>query len=281
MKFKRFFLAVVDFLNGIGERKIWTFAAAAAFYLFLSFVPLLGLLCALLPYTPLTEEFLLGVIGRVAPESLNEILKSIIVSIYQSPAATLSITAVASIWTSSLSAQSLMRGMDAAHELRRRDNFIVFRLRACFFIVIMLAAVLLNLCALVYGGNILGLLESKFPDNWTVRALLVILRSIRYPVMMLIMLLIFLCLYKWMPTGKRKFLSQWPGALFATGAWLVFSYVFSLYNLYSDRYGIYGVLGTVIIALLWIYYLLFILLMGAYINEFIDERRRRRAEDQA
>ncbi len=276
---KRWLTATVDFVWGIGERKIFTFAAAAAFYLFLALVPMLGLICALLPYTPITEEIFLSYVGRFVPESLYEIFSSIIASIYRGSAATLSITAVASLWAASQASLALMRGMDAAEKLTRRENFIIFRLRACFFIVIMLATVLMTLCAVVYGGNILELIESKFADNWPVRAVVSITRSLRYPVMMMVLLLVFLCLYKWMPAGRRRLLDQWPGAIFATGAWLVFSYVFSVYNLYADKYGIYGALGTFIVAMLWVYYLLFILLMGAYINKIAEDRRAKRRSE--
>ncbi len=270
-KLKRAFTVVVDFLDGIGARKIWTFAAAAAFYLFLSLVPILGLVCSLLQYTPLTEEAFLGYIARVAPEDVYSVLSGIITSIYDSSAATLSITAVASIWTAGLSAQALMRGMDAAHDIQRKENFLLFRLRACLFMVIAVAAVLLTLCGIVYGGMILNLISRDLDGTWAEQLLLWTVKVVRYPIMMMFLFLVFLAFYKWMPAGKRSLRRQWPGALFATLAWLVFSWAFSVYVDYSDRYGVYGILGTVIVALLWMYYCLFILLIGAYINRFVRE----------
>ena len=236
----------MDFFDGIGARKIWTFAAAAAFYLFLSLVPILGLVCSVLPYTPLTEATFLAFLQRFAPEELYSVLSGIIVSIY-----------------------------DAAHDISRKENFVVFRLRACFFMVIALAAVLMTLCGIVYGGRILDLVSRHLTGSWAEDVLLAIIRIGRYPVMMLILFLVFLIMYKWMPAGKRRLMRQWPGALFTTVAWLVFSWGFSLYVSYSDRYGVYGILGTVIVALLWIYYCLFILLVGAYINRFVREEPER------
>ena len=90
----------------------------------------------------------------------------------------------------------------------------------------------------------------------------------------------FISIYKWMPAGKRKLRRQWYGALFTTVAWLVFSSVFSMYVGISNRYGIYGVLGTVIVAMLWMYYCLFFLLLGGYINRYVDVRRLERLEHQ-
>ncbi len=277
-KLRQAMVVAKDFLTGIGKRKIPTFAAAAAFYLFLSLVPFLGLVCSLLPYTPLTEEMFLGYLRRIAPPELFSVLSGIINSIYSSNAATLSITAVASVWSASASMLAMMRGMDAAHDLERRENFILFRLRACFFMVIALATILMTLCGLVYGGMILEFISANLEKAWAENLLLALIRVGRYPVMMLFLFLVFLLLYTWMPAGKRRMSRQWPGALFATVVWMVFSWVFSLYVSYSDRYGVYGVMGTVIVALLWMYYCLFILLVGAYINRFVRDEPRKLKE---
>lgn len=270
-KLKRAFTVTVDFFDGIGARKIWTFAAAATFYLFLSLVPILGLVCSLLPYTPLTEEVFLAYLRRAAPEDVYSVLSGIITSIYSSSTTTLSITAVASVWTAGLAMQALMRGMDAAYDIKRRENFILFRLRACFFMVIALAAVLTTLCGLVYGNMILDIISRNLDGTWAERLVLGTVQVIRYPIMMMFLFLVFLIFYRWMPAGKRSLRRQWPGAAFATVAWLVFSWAFSVYVALSDRYGVYGILGTVIVALLWMYYCLFILLVGAYINRFVRE----------
>lgn len=270
-KLKRGLHVTVDFFDGIGARKIWTFAAAAAFYLFLSLVPILGLVCSLLPYTPLTESMFLGFLQKFAPEELYSILANIITSIYDSSTTTLSVTAVVSVWSASLSMLALMRGMDAAQDLTRRENFIVFRLRACFFMVIALAAVLMTLCGIVYGGMILDLISAHLTSSWAEDVLLGMIKIARYPVMMLFLFFVFLIMFTWMPAGRRRMRYQWPGAAFATVAWLVFSWAFSLYVGYSNRYGVYGILGTVIVALLWVYYCFFILLVGAYINRFVRE----------
>ena len=270
-KIKKAFRVTVDFLDGIGSRQIWTYAAAATFYLFLSLAPILCLLLALLPYTPLTEPYLMQILEKVGPGEVYSLLSGFVGSIYQGSAATLSLSAVASVWTASLSVLSLMRGMDAAHDKKRKENFLVFRLRAIFFMIIALAAILLTLCAIVYGGQIIEFVRSKLESSWAVDALLAIIRILRFPVMMLFLFLTFLVMYKWMPFGKRKLLRQWPGALFCTVAWMAFSFIFSLYVEHSSKYSVYGILGTVIVALLWMYYILFILLVGSYINKFVRE----------
>jgi membrane protein len=270
-KLRRFIENVIDFLNGIGTRRIWTFAAASTFYLFLAIIPIVTLTCSLLPYTPLTQETLLRIMDDVLPNSFYQIVSGVVEDVYAGSAATLSIAAVASVWTASLSVLSLMRGLDSVYHVKRKTNFIVFRLTAYFFMVIMLASILVTLCAIVYGQNILDLIRSRLTESWAVNILFAQLKYGRYIVITVFLFVVFEIFYKWMPAGRRKLAKQWRGALFTTISWMVFSAVFSFYVSFSDRYGIYGLLGTIIVAMLWVYYCMFFLLLGGYINNYLYE----------
>ncbi len=279
-RFKKLFWGVVEFFDGIGARKIWTYAAAGTFYLFLSIVPIVALLASILPYTPLTQDVILSILDGAVPPTVYTLLEELVGHIYDSSTTTLSISAILSVWSASLSILAIMRGMDAAYDLKRRENAILFRLRACFFMVVMLASILVTLCAIVYGQKILTYIQSTLKETWAVNLLFTILQIGRYLVMLLVLFMVFICFYKWMPTGRRKLGRQWYGALFTTLSWLVFSSVFSVYVAVSDRYGIYGVLGTVIVAMLWMYYCLFFLLVGGYINRYVDVKRLERLEHE-
>ena len=56
----------------MGKKNISAFAASTAFFLFLSLIPMLMLLCALIPYTPLTEANLMTVVTAIAPRWLPQ-----------------------------------------------------------------------------------------------------------------------------------------------------------------------------------------------------------------
>ena len=64
-------IAVVrDFLYKMRVLNINAYAASTAFFFFLSLVPMLILVCTILPYTPLTEQTLVHVVGDIMPEKL-------------------------------------------------------------------------------------------------------------------------------------------------------------------------------------------------------------------
>ena len=53
------------------KKNISAFAASTAFFLFLSMIPLLMALCAILPYTTLTEANLINAITQFTPDAVN------------------------------------------------------------------------------------------------------------------------------------------------------------------------------------------------------------------
>lgn len=64
-----------------------------------------------------------------------------------------------------------------------------------------------------------------------------------------------------------------PGSLAAAAAWLLFTWLFSLYIVYGGGYTTYGSLAAIIITLLWMYWCMYIILLGAYVNMYIYHKR--------
>lgn len=87
--------------------------------------------------------------------------------------------------------------------------------------------------------------------------------------------LVFMLLYKFVPNRKAKLLSQAPGAVFSSVCWYLFSIGFSLYVTYTPGLSnMYGSLTTIILAMLWLYFCMYIILLGAEINSYFEEQFR-------
>ncbi|UZM99062.1 YihY/virulence factor BrkB family protein [Lysinibacillus sp. MHQ-1] len=70
-----------------------------------------------------------------------------------------------------------------------------------------------------------------------------------------------------------KILGVWPGAMFATLAWLVVTYAFSFYiNNFANYSATYGSIGGVIILMLWLYFTGIILIFGGVLNATMQKR---------
>ena len=70
-------------------------------------------------------------------------------------------------------------------------------------------------------------------------------------------------------------MSQAPGAVFSSVCWYLFSIGFSLYVTYTPGLNnMYGSLTTIILAMLWLYFCMYIILLGAEINSYFEEQFR-------
>lgn len=268
--------AVDEFSKGMSRRRITTYSAACAYYLFMSLIPMIMLLVSVIQYTPLTQDMILEAISDYVPDSLYEILNSIISSIYSGGRVALTISILLTIWSAAASMKALMRGMDSVYDAERHEDFFVFSLRACMYMVVFVLMLLLSFFVMVYGGQILQLLYDFLPHNGAVDWLFDIAGYMRFIVVLAVLALVFSFTYWRMPARKLRYKAQWPGAVFCALSWAVFSVIFSFYVSVSNRFGAYGLIGTVIVAMIWLYYCFYFLLLGGYINHFIDQRRAER-----
>lgn len=271
---------IVDFSAGMGKRKITTFAGSGAYFLFMSLVPMIMLLCSILQYTPLTEEMVLDAVSFYVPYSMYELVERIISTVYAGGNLALTVAIALTLWSASASMKALMRGMDAVYDAERKESYLGFSIRACIYMLIFIVMLLVSLFTLVYGKHIMSLIEIYLPANANMSYIFSLLRYLRYAVVMGMLSLVFCLLYRWMPAVSLRYRHQWPGALFTSVAWVGFSWVFSLYVDLSGKFGAYGFLGTILVAMMWMYFCLYFLLIGGYINRYMDlQRSGRRSED--
>ena len=265
--------AVDEFFGGMGSRRITTYSAACAYYLFMSLVPVIMLLVAVLQYTPLTRDVVLEAIADYVPESLYEIVYFIVTSIFNGGRVALTVSILLTIWSASACMKALMRGMDSVYDAERREDYIRFSLRACIYMLIFVFILLLSFFVMVYGGKILDLIESLMPSNHSLDFLFTLAKHLRFLVILALLALVFSLLYKWMPARKLRFHRQLPGAVFSAVAWAAFSFIFSFYVSLSDKFGAYGYIGTIMVAMIWIFYCFYFLLLGGFINHYIEMKR--------
>ena len=265
--------AVDEFFGGMGSRRITTYSAACAYYLFMSLVPLIMLLVAALQFTPLTKDVVLEAISDYVPESLYEIVYFIVTSIYNGGRVALTVSILLTVWSASACMKALMRGMDSVYDAVRQDDYIKFSLRACIYMVIFVIILLLSFFVMVYGGKILDLIENSMPSNHSLDFLFTLAKYLRFLVILALLALVFSLLYKWMPARKIKYRRQLPGAVFSAVVWALFSFIFSFYVSLSDKFGAYGYIGTIMVAMMWIFYCFYFLLLGGFINHYIEMKR--------
>lgn len=247
------------------EKNISAYASSAAFFMFLSMIPILLLLCSIIPYTPISEANLMNVLRGLLPEMMVPIAISIVAEMYDNSSAILSISALAAVWSAAKGILSLIRGLNVINEFKEKRKYLALRLEACFYTILLLVALVLTLVIMVFGKVIVLALVEGFPS---VQYILEIFLNSRFFVSLTILTVFFVVLYTFLPSERMRLKTQIPGAVFTSVVWSVFSWGFSFYVNQFSAFSMYGSLSTLIVVMIWMYVCMYIVLLGALVNRF-------------
>lgn len=249
---------------------ISVYAASTAFFLFLSVVPMLVMVCTIIPYTPLTEEILVAAITEVTPDALDALAEGLIAEVYEKSAGILSVAIIATIWSAGKGIMALMRGLNAISEVEEERNYFVVRFVSSFYTLLMLLGLVLSLFLMVFGNQLLEFIVYRIPQLQLFAAFLM---KFRFVFVWLVLTVMFAMIYAYIPNEKLKFKEQLTGAMFSAIGWSVFSWGFSLYVSRAGAYSIYGSLSIVVLVMIWMYACMYILLLGAYMNRYFNRKQ--------
>lgn len=264
---RKLITTLIDFSDQMRKQNINAYAASIAFFFFLSVVPMLMMICTILPYTPLTEEDLVIAVTDLTPELVDPLAESLVIDVYENSAGILSVALVATVWSAAKGVMALMQGLNAINDVEEKRNYFVIRAIASLYTLVMLVVVILSLFLMVFGDQLVNLALHRIPN---LRSVVSFAMNFRFILVWVILTLLFAAIYAYVPDTKLKFREQIPGAVFSAVVWSVFSWGFSIYVTYGNSYGVYGSLSIIIIVLLWMYFCMYIIMIGAYLNRYFN-----------
>ncbi|MDO5417839.1 MAG: YihY/virulence factor BrkB family protein [Lachnospiraceae bacterium] len=259
------------------EDEIPVYAAQASFFIVLSAFPFIMVLLTAVQMIPtVSKSDLLSLLVALMPKLLTSTIVSVIDDLFtRSPGKILSVTAVLAVWSSSKGMLSMNRGFNRIYRCSEKRGYLRSRLVCTMYTVLFAAACLLSLVLLVFGSALQNLIVRTFPFLETAAAYMISFRTL---LALAILILIFAGLYSFVPDKKQKIRYQLPGAVFSTLCWIGFSYAFSIYfNHFSNYSYMYGSLTAVVLLMLWLYFGICILFLGAELNYFYEKHRSSRS----
>lgn len=262
---RRLYTILSDFTKQMSKQNISAFSANAAFFIFLSLIPMLIMMCTIIPFTPLTEDNLLKVITDITPRAFDPLLISLVSQVYDKSAGILSVAALATVWSAGKGVLALMRGLNAINGVDEERNYFLIRAVASFYTIIVMIMLVITLIISVFGNVIVELLVSHIPH---VGLLINGLMHLRFIVVWILLTAFLTLIYTYLPGKKRKLSYQIPGAAFSAIVWSAFSWLFSAYVDSADSVTAYGTLSVIILIMLWLYFCIYIVMVGAYLNRY-------------
>ena len=262
---------ITGFGRHMSKSNVNAFASSSAYFMFLSIIPIIILLCSLLPLTTLQKSDLLKAVSEVMPSPIVPMMSSLIESLYNSTVGVTSIAAIVTVWSASKGMLSIMRGLNAMNGVVEDRNYFVQRILASFYTILLLIVLLLSLVFMVFGTTLVRLLNDRIP---ILDHLMSVAMHFKPLFSWGILTLVFMVIYAYVPNVKLKLTKQFPGALFTAISWNLFSWGFSAYIEQVNDFGVYGRLSTIVVVMMWLYFCMYLLLVGAHINRFAVPFRR-------
>ena len=262
----------LGFMERMRMDHISAYAAQAAYFLIMSFIPFVLFLTAIVQYTPLTYREVRQAIVGVVPENLQGFVLNIVAEVFSKSAAVLPISALMALWSSGKGMQALINGLNTIYHVRETRNWLINRIYSMFYMLLFVLALIASLLLLVMGSRIHMLISDYIPFLGNIIGRILNAKTFLVFVMQF---LVFLVLYRYLPNRRASLKSQVPGAFFTAVAWSAFSYLFSLYFTFFPDFSImYGSLSTLILVMLWLYFCMNLLLYGAEVNAYFEKQFR-------
>ncbi len=249
------------------EDNLNSFASSCAFFIFLSIVPMVLLLFAILPYTPVKPQLIIDFILNEFPAGTGNLLVSILSDASEKSIGLVSISAITTLWAAGKGVNALIAGFNAIDRNVDKRNGILLRIVSSLYTLIFLVGIVVILVLVVGGNVILNVLEEHFPQIAEFVSVFVNLKSV---ISIVLMSIIFMLCFSLLPCKKHKFRETFPGAILASLTWTGFSYLFSFYVEKFNAFSMYGSLTTIIVLLFWLYMCMYILLIGCNLNKYFS-----------
>ena len=264
------------FLKRLNKDHVGAYAAQSAYFILLSFIPFVLLLVTLVKYTPLTQEIVTTALIRMVPEEFSSFIRVIVNEVFGKSAAFVPVSAIIALWSAGKGVNALSKGLNCIYQVEETRGYVINRLRSAVYTLVFVVAVAVTLLLLVFGNQIQMGIAERFPVIAKVTSVIVGMRTM---ITLVLLCLVFLMIYKFVPNRRATLKSQIPGAMVSSVAWSLFSLAFSIYiDLTPGTVNMYGSLTTLVLIMLWLYFCMWILLIGAEINSYFEDRLRRLEE---
>ncbi|MCD8119369.1 MAG: YihY/virulence factor BrkB family protein [Lachnospiraceae bacterium] len=257
---------VRDFVERMNEDNVGVYAAQSSFFLILSMFPILMLLLMIISNTSFLTLDVVRDFGNYLPSEITPLYDTIIDEMSEKTAggAVISITAIAALWSASKGVLSIIRGLNSVYHMEEKRNYLVLRGISALYTLALIVGIIFSLLVLVFGTSITNVIRNHVPLLYDL--LSVFFRS-REIISFAFLLVMFLLIYRLVHMKGMGFWTFLPGSVFSALGWILFSTVFSLYINYSGSLTyMYGSLTSIIVMMLWVYFCMYILFIGAEIN---------------
>ena len=161
-------------------------------------------------------------------------------------------------------------GLDRIAGITELKNWFIIRLWALLYTICLAILLMFAAAMTVFWRNVRTFLLHMRPKGVPLYLYSTAMRTVY---VIFLMTLGISLMYRWFPHKKLKFSEQLPGAFVATIGWMAFSLFVTVYLGAFHAFSTYGSLTTLAIVMFWLYFSMYIIMIGAEVNEVMRQDR--------
>lgn len=252
--------------QGYTKDNLRIYSSSVSFYIIVSSVPLVAILFYILSFMSqdLVSNFEI-LISSILPKEIYDNFYSVILSIKErSNIALVPFSIITALWGSTKGIGGICEGIEHIFKTQNKGGFIIRSVERIWRTLLFYLIIMASLFVFAFGKLFYPYKKDVF--------LIKLFLQLRIFFFAVILFMFFLILYARLSNGKIK--AQILGSVFASLGWMVFTYFYSIYVGYAvNSLSVYAEMGTVIFFMLWVYFCVNIILIGAEINKhFINKK---------
>ena len=239
-------------------------AAQLSYYFFFALFPTLLVMLALGKFFAADVVQMVSGLGGVVPPRALELITSQITSLSEGEqGGLLTVGMLTALWSSSAAMTAIISTLNTAYDIEEGRPWWKVRLTAIGLTIGISLFIIVAFVLVISGPTLAERLPLSAAFEWTWKIL-------QWPLVFMLVSGGICLVYYFAPDAEQDLVWLTPGSIFATTMWLIVSLGFKYYVATIGSYESYGVIGGVMVLMLWFYLSGLVLLVGAEMNAEIE-----------
>lgn len=275
-KIKNYFKKLFEILS---KPEMSILPSNIAFNIILAIIPLLTIIVLIASSFDISIDLVTKLVKSIMPTQVSNVIIDVISG--KGFDTNIGISNVIAFFLASNGTLAIINASDTLYKIENNDK-IKKRVSSLVILVIIIMLLLFLAIVPIFGENILNLLHKARILDIYIDEIIIIFNILKWPLTLFTIYFNIKLIYTIAPSKKIKSKETTIGATFTTLMWIIATVIFKFYLTYFARYDIlYGNLSSIIIMLVWCYFLSYIFVLGMAINvsqkeqvEFLEETKR-------
>lgn len=249
-------------------------AGQTALFMFLSVIPFLLFFFSIIQYLPISIESVETILIYLLPDYLQQATGAILNEIYTKSVNITILSIIITVFTAAQGFHSLSNGLNVIYDIEDNQNWFLSRIRAMGYTFLFFIDVILMFFLFIFGRYINEILEANL---YQLPLILTVFYYLRFVILYILLVLYFTYVYYLFPDRRiRKnkiftFKNQLPGAIFSISTWYILAFILQIYEVNFYEFSVYGSLTRIIVIIIYLYFCVFMLMLGAELNAIYYE----------